>query len=82
MLIVLRKIGNSKGMIFSSSLLAQAGLSDAAEVTIEDGAIVLRAPSISVRAGWAKASKAIAQTEDEALVMGEFANNGDAELQW
>ncbi|WP_025917404.1 antitoxin [Herminiimonas sp. CN] len=82
MRIAIRRIGNSKGMIIPASLLAQIGLEDAAEVSMEDGALVVRAPARPVRSGWAEASKALAQSGDDALVLPEFANAGDAELAW
>ena len=82
MRIAIRKIGNSKGMIFPTSLLAQAGLTDEAEVTIEDGAIMVRSPLKPVRVGWAEASKELVATGDDRLVLDEFANAADAELQW
>lgn len=82
MRIAIRKIGNSKGMIFPTPLLVQAGLTDEAEVTIEDGAIVVRSPSKPVRVGWAEASRDIAAAGDDTLVLGEFANAEDKDFQW
>ena len=49
---------------------------------VEDGALVLRPPKLSPRAGWAEASKAIAAAGDDTLVLAEFANAGDADLEW
>ena len=82
MRISIRRIGNSKGMIFQASLMAQIGLQDEAEVSIEDGAIVVRAPSQPVRSGWAEASKAIAAAGDDDLIMPEFANADDQAITW
>lgn len=82
MRISIRRIGNSKGMIFPTSLLAQVGLHDEAEVSVEDGAIVVRAPAQPVRSGWAEASKALAAAEDDDLVMPEFANAEDEAVTW
>jgi len=82
MRIAIRKIGNSKGMILPTPLLNQAGLTDEAEVTIEDGAIVVRPPAKPVRTGWAKASQEIASAGEEGLVLGEFANRDDSKLEW
>lgn len=67
-------------MIFPTPLPAEAGLSDEAEVTIEDGAIVVRSPAKPARTGWADASKTIAAADDDALVLGEFPNADDAVL--
>jgi antitoxin MazE len=82
MRIAIRRIGNSKGIIIPTSLLAQIGLVDEAEMSVEDGALVVRPPARPVRSGWADASKALAKSGDDALVLPEFANAGDAELAW
>lgn len=82
MRIAIRRIGNSKGMIIPTPLLAQIGLEDEAEVSVEHGALVVRAPAQPVRSGWAEASKALAESGDDALVLPEFGNAEDAELAW
>ena len=82
--IAIRTIGNSRGVVLPKPVLAQAGLLDAdsAQITVEDGTIVLRRPAAPVRAGWAEAARAIAGQGDDALLMGEFGNADDAELIW
>ena len=84
MQVIIRTIGNSKGVVLPKPLLAQAGLGDdeAAEMTVEDGAIVLRKAARPARAGWADAAKALAAKGGDELVMGEFGNEADAELIW
>jgi antitoxin MazE len=84
MQVTIRTIGNSRGVVLPKPLLAQAGLADddAAEMTIEDGAIVLRKAVRPLRAGWADAAKALAAEGGDELVMGEFGNEADAELVW
>lgn len=84
MQIAIRSIGNSKGVVIPKTMLAQAGLDGAsvAAVAVEGGTIVLRKPAKAVRAGWAQAAKAIAAGGDDALVMGEFGNASDEDLQW
>lgn len=78
----IRKMGNSQGVIIPKPLLAQVGLTDEAEMFIENGAIVLRPPHKKVREGWAAASKNIAASGDDDLVWPEFSNEGDEELKW
>ena len=80
----IRQIGNSHGVVIPKPLLAQVGLESAngAEMTIESGAIVLRRPAATVRVGWADAAKALAANGGDALVLGEFGNDDDAELTW
>ncbi len=80
----IRQIGNSQGVVIPKPVLAQVGLNGeaGAEMTIEGGALVLRRPANPPRTGWAEAAKKIAESGDDALVMGEFGNAADAELAW
>jgi antitoxin MazE len=78
----IRRMGNSQGVIIPKPLLAQVGLVDEAELVVEKDSIVLRKPSRKVRAGWAEASRRVAEAGDDVLAWPEFANAGDAELQW
>lgn len=81
--VTIRQIGNSQGIVIPKPLLAQVGLDTGeAEMTIEGDALVLRRPARPVRAGWADAARKIAETGDDALVMGEFGNEADSELAW
>ena len=82
MKIVIRKMGNSQGVIIPKPVLTQLGLEDEAEMSIERDAIVLRKPRNSVREGWAEASRLIAAGGDDKLVWPEFGNAADAELVW
>jgi antitoxin MazE len=77
-----RRIGNSLGIIIPKPVLAQVGLSEQAELTVERGAIVLRKPRKAVRAGWSRAAKSVAAQAEDELIMGEFANAADQELKW
>ena len=80
---LIRKMGNSRGVLIPKPFLVQTGM-DAGEVDIqiESNAIVIRKPEKKVRHGWADASKAIATASDDGLVWPEFANEGDKELVW
>ncbi|EYC52151.1 antitoxin [Hylemonella gracilis str. Niagara R] len=82
--VTIRPIGNSKGIVLPKPILAQAGLEEAtkAEMTVENGAIVLRTPAKPARDGWAEAAKKLAAEGGDKLVMGEFGNKGDAEQVW
>jgi antitoxin MazE len=80
--IAIRRIGNSQGIVIPKPLLAQVGLEDHADLTIERDALVLRRPAKAARAGWAAAAQKISTQEDDSLVMGEFGNENDAELKW
>jgi antitoxin MazE len=79
---IIRKIGNSHGVVIPKPLLAQLGLEGEAEMTVEGGAIVLRKAVRPARGGWAEAARSISEHGDDALVIPEFANEGDAALVW
>lgn len=79
---VIRKLGNSQGVLIPKPLLAQVGLEGEAEMRIEGGALVLRKPRRSVRRGWAEASKALAESGQDKLRWPDFANQDDAKLKW
>jgi antitoxin MazE len=80
---LIRKMGNSRGVLIPKPFLAQAGM-DVGEVDIEieHDAIVIRKPEKKARLGWADASKQIAAAGDDGLVWPEFANEGDKDLVW
>lgn len=82
MLTTIRRLGNSQGILIPKPLLKQVGLVDQAELRVEGDALVLRRPKGALRAGWAEACRELAATEDDALVLPEFANEGDAEFRW
>ena len=78
----IRRMGNSQGVLIPKPVLAQLGLVDEAEMTIEEDAIVLRRPRKRTREGWAESSRALAAHGDDELVMGEFGNADDEALAW
>ena len=82
MKVVIRRIGNSQGIVLPKPVLAQVGLEDEADLTVEGGRIVLRKPVVAVRAGWADAATKLAKQGDEVLVLGDFGNEGDADREW
>ena len=62
MLTTIRRIGNAQGVLIPKPLLQQVGLSDQAEMLVEDGALVLRPPKLSPRAvGWKQARRLLLQ---------------------
>jgi antitoxin MazE len=80
--VTVRRIGNSLGVVIPKPVLAQVGLSDKAELTVERNAIVLRKPRKAARSGWAEAAQSVARHGEDELVLGEFANAADSELEW
>jgi antitoxin MazE len=82
MKITIRRMGNSRGVIIPKPILVQVGLTDEAEIGVERGAIVLRKPRGTARAGWAEASRRISRAGGDALAWPEFGNEGDKDLDW
>jgi antitoxin MazE len=78
----IRKMGDSRGVLIPQSFLDQLGLEKEVEMKVENDAIVLRRPRHKAREGWADASKALAGSDEDALVLGELSNAGDAEFTW
>ncbi len=78
----IRQMGNSRGVLIPKPLLKQVGLEEEAELVVEGNTLVLRQPKRAPRAGWAEASRQLAQRGEDALVLPEFPNEGDADLKW
>ena len=53
-----------------------------ATIEVENGAIVLRQPAKTVRKGWAQAAAVVSAKGTDAVLMGEFRNSEDKELDW
>jgi antitoxin MazE len=80
----LRRLGNSSGVIIPKAMLDEAGVAigDVVDMTLDEGRIVLAPVTKRPREGWADASRAIAEAEDDALVWPEFSNVDDESLTW
>jgi antitoxin MazE len=65
-------------------VLEELGLTagDAVDLRLEDGRLILAPVRRPNRAGWAEASRAIAEAGDDSLAWPEFGNAGDADLAW
>lgn len=80
--VVIRKMGNSQGILIPKPILAQLGLEGVADLQVNDGVIEIRSIKRNPREGWAKDSQRIAQAGDDQLVWPEFGNAGDPALVW
>jgi antitoxin MazE len=80
--VTIRRIGNSLGIVIPKPVLAQVGLTEQADLTVERGAIVLRKPRKAARSGWAQAAQSVANQGEDNLLMGEFGNAADLDLKW
>jgi antitoxin MazE len=81
---VVRKLGNSSGVIIPKPILSQIGIEagDDLDLSLDKDRIVLARVKGHPRAGWAEAAKRVADAGDDSLVWPEFGNAGDAELEW
>jgi antitoxin MazE len=84
MKIVIRKMGNSQGVIIPKPLLAEIGAAanDHVDIKVENGRIVIALLNCDPRAGWAEDSKRLAEGGEGGLVWPEFPNKGDENLEW
>jgi len=82
MQVLIRPFGNSRGLVIPKPLLAQVGLEDEADMTVENGALVIRKPAKAQRQGWAAAAQAIAQSDEAPWVLDEIDNDADKDWVW
>ena len=82
MLVTLRRLGNSRGVLIPKPVLKQVGFSDEVEMEVDGNTVILRKPAPPPRSGWAEASKRIAAGEGDELVLPDFANELDSDLKW
>jgi antitoxin MazE len=84
MRVALRRMGNSSGVIIPKPLLIEIGarIGGEVEMVVEAGRIVIEAGPAKARTGWAEASQAIAEAEDDGLDWLEFGNADDETFEW
>jgi antitoxin MazE len=82
MQVAIRKMGNSHGILIPKPVLAETGLSDAAELIVRKGVIEIRPIKPHPREGWAIDAQRIAEAGDDALAWSEFGNESDKDLVW
>lgn len=83
--IQIRRIGNSQGIILPRTLLQQTGIENEADLTIRDGAIVLRPVKSNPRAGWDELFRKAVEdghTPDKDLFENMSNNFDQDEWQW
>jgi antitoxin MazE len=74
------KIGNSKGIRLSKTLLEKYKITDSVDLILEDNQIVLK-PISTPRKGWDKAFKTMAHQGDDHLLMDDIFEDEDLE-EW
>ena len=81
---VIRKLGNSSGVIIPKFMLAEMGIAagDQVELSLEEGRIAIAPVKRRPREGWAEAFGEIPDLGDDDLAWLEFGNDDDADLKW
>ena len=74
------KIGNSKGIRLSKTLLDKYNIQDTVEVILEKGQIVIK-PLSRPRKGWEKAFKKMAENGDDRLMINDVFDDENLE-EW
>ena len=74
------KIGNSKGIRLSKTLLDKYNIRDTVEVILEKGQIVIKPISIP-RKGWEKAFKKMAENGDDRMLINDVFEDENLE-EW
>jgi antitoxin MazE len=74
------KIGNSKGIRLSKSMLETYNIRGAVDVTLEEGQIVIK-PLSKPRKGWDKAFKEVHDRGDDNLIIPDIFNEENPQ-QW
>jgi antitoxin MazE len=74
------KIGNSKGIRLSKTLLDKYNIKDTVEVILEKGQIVIK-PLSRPRKGWEKAFKKMAENGDDRLLINDVFDDENLE-EW
>ena len=74
------KIGNSKGIRLSKTLLEKYNIQDTVEIILEKGQIVIK-PLSRPRKGWEKAFKKMADNGDDRLLINDVFEDENLE-EW
>ena len=64
------KIGNSKGLRLSKTILEKYNIKDKVELILEEGQIILK-PIVSPRKNWGKEFKKMSENGDDKLLMND-----------
>ena len=76
MKVMIRKMGNSQGVLIPKHILAQVGLDGTADLQVRDGVIEIRAIHRKPREGWAGDAAKLAAVSGDTLVWPDVANDG------
>ena len=78
------KIRINKGILIPNHFLTKAGLDNHSvlDITIENGAIILRKPFQSIRTGWREAAQELNSLEADIFLLEELENLQDEDWVW
>jgi antitoxin MazE len=74
------KIGNSKGIRFSKTLIEKYNIKETVELILEKGQIIIK-PSVSPRKGWDKAFAEMSENGDDRLLFDDVFEDENLE-EW
>jgi antitoxin MazE len=74
------KIGNSKGIRLSKTLLDKYNIKDTVDLSLEKGQIVIK-PLSAPRKGWEKAFQAMSENGDDGLLINDIFEDEELE-EW
>lgn len=74
------QIGNSKGIRFSKTIIEKYNLRDKVELILEEGHIIMK-PLTTPRKGWEKAFKAMAENQDDRMLIPDMFDDENLE-EW
>ena len=74
------KIGNSKGIRFSKTLIEKYNIKDTVDLILEKGQIIIK-PLAKPRKGWEKAFKEMSDNGDDRLLFKDVFNDENLE-EW
>ena len=76
------RIGNSRGLRIPKALLAECGIRDVVEVSVQEGRLIVQ-PVRRAREGWMEPARAMAERGEDQLLDPETPTDfDDAEWEW
>ncbi|WP_374164488.1 hypothetical protein [Arcticibacter sp. MXS-1] len=81
MVVRVRKIGNSTGILLSKSMIEQCQIKDEVDIEVKNDSIVIKAVKKKPRHDWEEQFQAAHSAADKESLMGDFNNQFD-EDEW
>lgn len=81
MIVKVRKIGNSLGVLLSKALVEQCSIKDEVSLEVKDNAIIIKPIPKTPRKGWENQFVKAGSLNDNDILMGEVNNSFDKD-EW